>query len=44
VSGSIGVLIQARLEGAIPVLKPLLDQLIAVGFHLNPQGPAYREA
>jgi predicted nucleic acid-binding protein len=44
VSGSIGILIQARLEGAIPVLKPLLDQLIAVGFHLNPQGPVYRDA
>ncbi|MGH8064491.1 MAG: DUF3368 domain-containing protein [Candidatus Entotheonellia bacterium] len=44
VSGSIGVLIQARLDGVIPALKPLLDQLIAAGFHLNPQGPVYRDA
>jgi uncharacterized protein len=36
VSGSIGVLIRARLDGVIPALKPLLDQLIAAGFHLNP--------
>lgn len=44
VSGSIGVLIQARLDGAIPALKPLLDQLIAAGFHLNPHGQVYRDA
>jgi len=44
VSGSIGILIQARLDGVIPALKPLLDQLIAAGFHLNSQGPVYRDA
>jgi hypothetical protein len=44
VSGSIGILIQARLDDVIPALKPLLDQLIAAGFHLNPQGPVYRDA
>jgi len=44
VSGSIGILIQARLDGIIPALKPLLDQLIAAGFHLNPQGQVYRDA
>jgi predicted nucleic acid-binding protein len=44
VIGSIGILIRARLDGVIPVLKPLLDQLIAAGFHLDPQGHVYREA
>ena len=44
VSGTIGILIQARLDGVIPALKPILDQLIAAGFHLNPQGPVYRDA
>jgi predicted nucleic acid-binding protein len=39
VSGTIGLLIQARLDHAILLLKPLLDQLITPGFHLNPQGP-----
>jgi predicted nucleic acid-binding protein len=40
VIGSIGILIRARLDGVIPTLKPLLDQLIAAGFHLDPQGQA----
>lgn len=44
VSGSIGILIQARLDSVIPALKPLLEQLIAAGFHLNPQGTVYRDA
>jgi hypothetical protein len=44
VMGSIGILIRARLEGVIRALKPLLDQLIAAGFHLDPQGQVYREA
>jgi uncharacterized protein len=44
VIGSIGILIRARLDGVIPTLKPLLDQLIAAGFHLDPQGQVYREA
>ena len=44
VIGSIGILVQARREGAISVLKPLLDQLIAAGFHVNPQGQVYRDA
>jgi uncharacterized protein len=44
VIGSIGILIRARLEGIIGALKPLLDQLIAAGFHLDPQGHVYREA
>jgi predicted nucleic acid-binding protein len=44
VIGSVGVLVHARLDGAIPALKPLLDRLVAAGFHLNPQGPVYRDA
>ena len=44
VIGSIGTLIRARLDGVIVTLKPLLDQLIAAGFHLDPQGQVYREA
>jgi uncharacterized protein len=44
VIGSIGILIRARLDGVITALKPLLDQLIAAGFHLDPQGEVYREA
>ena len=44
VIGSIGVLIRARLDGIIPALKPLLDQLIAAGFYLDAQGHVYREA
>ena len=44
VIGSIGILIRACLDGLIDALKPLLDQLIAAGFHLDPQGHVYREA
>jgi predicted nucleic acid-binding protein len=44
VIGSIGILIRARLDSVIIALQPLLDQLIAAGFHLDPQGQVYREA
>jgi uncharacterized protein len=44
VIGSIGILIRARRDGVITALKPCLDQLIAAGFHLDPQGEVYREA
>jgi predicted nucleic acid-binding protein len=44
VIGSIGILIRACLDGVIPALQLLLDQLIAAGFHLEPQGQVYREA
>ena len=44
VIGSIGILIRARLDGVIAALQPLLDQLIAAGFHLAPQGQVYQEA
>jgi uncharacterized protein len=42
--GSVGILIHARLEGVIPALKPVLDQLVAAGFHLDPHGGVYKEA
>ena len=44
VIGSIGILVWARLDGLILALKPLLDQLIAAGFHLNPRGRVYHDA
>jgi predicted nucleic acid-binding protein len=44
VIGSIGILIRARLDGVIPELKPVLDQLIHGGFYLDPQGTVYHEA
>lgn len=44
VIGSIGILVQARLTGVIDELKPILDRLVATGFHLNPQGQLYAEA
>jgi predicted nucleic acid-binding protein len=34
----------ARLDGVISTLKPLLDQLIASGFHLDPYGRVYQDA
>lgn len=44
VIGSVGVLTRARLDGVIPVLQPLLDRLIASGFHLDPHGQVYQDA
>jgi predicted nucleic acid-binding protein len=44
VIGSVGLLTRARLDGVIPALKPLLDQLIASGFHLDPHGQVYQDA
>lgn len=44
VIGSVGVLTRARLDGVIPALKPLLDQLVASGFHLDPHGQVYQDA
>jgi predicted nucleic acid-binding protein len=44
VIGSIGILVWARLDRAISALKPLLDQLIAAGFHLDPRGRVYQDA
>jgi len=42
--GSVGILVRARLEGVIDRLQPLLDQLIANGFYLEPSGRVYQEA
>jgi uncharacterized protein len=44
VMGSIGILLRARLDGVLPALKPVLDQLVRGGFYLDPQGHVYREA
>jgi len=44
VTGSVGILIRARLEGVVRELKPLLDQLVTAGFHLDPQGGVYQDA
>lgn len=44
VMGSVGILTQACLEGVVRELKPLLDQLIAAGFHLDPHGRVYQDA
>ena len=42
--GTVGLLVWARLAGKIAELKPLLDQLIADGFRLDPAGSIYRDA
>lgn len=42
--GTVGVLVRARLDGRVPALKRLLDQLVASGFRLDPTGPVYRDA
>ncbi len=42
--GSVGILTQARLEGVVRKLKPLVDQLVAQGFHLDPKGRIYQDA
>lgn len=44
VMGSVGVLTQARLDGVIKELKPILDHLVAEGFHLDPTGRVYQDA
>ena len=42
--GSVGILVQARLDGRLAALRPLLDQLVAAGFYLDPQGRIYQDA
>ena len=44
VMGSVGILTQACVEGTVRELKPLLDQLVAAGFHLDPDGRVYQDA
>ncbi len=43
ISGTIGILLNAQRDGHIPDLKAILDQLIAVGFYLQPNGQFYRD-
>jgi predicted nucleic acid-binding protein len=42
--GTVGILVHACLEGVIPELKPLLDELISSGFHLDPHARVYQDA
>ena len=42
-SGTIGILLKAQRDGHIPDLKAMLDQLIAVGFYLQPDGQFYKD-
>jgi predicted nucleic acid-binding protein len=44
VMGTVGILVQARVEGFVDRLQPLLDQLIAAGFYLDPPGRVYQDA
>jgi predicted nucleic acid-binding protein len=44
VMGTVGILVQARLAGFVNRLQPLLDQLIATGFYLEPGGSVYQDA
>ena len=38
ITGLLGVLLQAKKQGLVPVIKPLIDQLIATAdFRVNPQ-------
>jgi hypothetical protein len=36
VRGTLGVLVQARLTGALPALRPAVDALLAEGFRVAP--------
>jgi uncharacterized protein len=36
VRGTLGLLVQARQMGALPVLRPVLDALVAEGFRIAP--------
>jgi predicted nucleic acid-binding protein len=42
--GTVGLLTHARLTNKIPILKPLLDQLVRDGFRLDPASAVYRDA
>ncbi|MGF1613732.1 MAG: DUF3368 domain-containing protein [Gammaproteobacteria bacterium] len=44
VTGTVGILVQARVEGFVDRLRPLLDQLIASGFYLDRGGSVYQDA
>jgi len=44
VIGRIGIVIRARLEGVMAAVHPVLDQRIAAGFPVEPQGHVACEA
>ena len=35
--GTVGLLVRARKAGILSALRPAMDQLVAVGIHLNPE-------
>jgi predicted nucleic acid-binding protein len=43
VLGSIGLVIRTRPDGVTVAVKPLLDQLMGAGFHVDSQGHVDRE-
>lgn len=42
-SGTLGILLNAQRDGHLPDLKGMLDQRIAAGFYLQPNGPFYKD-
>ncbi|MGH8659647.1 MAG: DUF3368 domain-containing protein [Gammaproteobacteria bacterium] len=44
VMGTVGILVQARVQGFVDRLQPLLDRLIATGFYLDPASRVYQDA
>lgn len=44
VMGAVGILVQARMEGFVDRLQPLLNQLIVADFYLDPAGRVYQDA
>ncbi|MGH8611760.1 MAG: DUF3368 domain-containing protein [Gammaproteobacteria bacterium] len=44
VMGTVGILVQARVQGFVDRLQPLLDRLIATGFYSDPAGRVYQDA
>ncbi len=44
VIGTVGILTHTRMTGLVEALQPLLDQLIANGFFLDPVGRIYQDA
>lgn len=37
VIGTLGILVRARRQGILDLLRPLLDQLESIGFHMTPE-------
>jgi predicted nucleic acid-binding protein len=41
ISGSLGVLVEAKTQGLISLVRPYLDQMIAQGRHISPRLQAH---